>query len=98
MVHQIDSRKNTWILTNPIVSSIKIFYPVGASIHLLEKAFSVLNNLMPLIGQAAIGRLLLPYLNDYNTPDGTCIRDFIHVVDLAKDILRLYRNVMKNRV
>ena len=43
------------------------------------------NNLMPYVAQVAHGEL--PYLNvfgnDYPTPDGTCIRDYLHVIDLA---------------
>jgi UDP-glucose 4-epimerase len=44
------------------------------------------NNLVPFITQAAIGKhqSLTVHGNDYPTPDGTCIRDYIHVVDLAK--------------
>ena len=67
---------------------LRYFNPVGAHESGLigEEPSGVPNNLMPYITQVAVGKL--PYLNifgnDYNTPDGTCIRDFIHVVDLAK--------------
>ena len=67
---------------------LRYFNPVGAHESGLigENPAGIPNNLMPYITQVAVGKL--PYLNifgnDYNTPDGTCIRDFIHVVDLAK--------------
>jgi UDP-glucose 4-epimerase len=51
-----------------------------------ELPIGVPNNLMPFITQTAAGirEKLSVFGNDYNTPDGTCIRDYIHVVDLAK--------------
>ena len=67
---------------------LRYFNPVGAHESGLigENPVGIPNNLMPYITQVAVGKL--PYLNifgnDYDTPDGTCIRDFIHVVDLAK--------------
>ena len=56
------------------------------------------NNLMPYITQVAVGKLeqLGVFGNDYDTPDGTCIRDYIHVVDLAdghvKSVAKLNEN------
>lgn len=67
---------------------LRYFNPIGAHRSGLigEDPRGIPNNLMPYISQVAIGRL--PYLsvfgNDYNTPDGTGVRDYIHVVDLAK--------------
>ena len=67
---------------------LRYFNPVGAHESGLigEDPKGIPNNLMPYISQTAIGRF--PYLrvfgNDYNTPDGTGVRDYIHVVDLAK--------------
>lgn len=67
---------------------LRYFNPIGAhpSGLLGEDPMGIPNNLMPYITQVAIGKL--PYLrvfgNDYPTPDGTGIRDYIHVVDLAK--------------
>ena len=67
---------------------LRYFNPVGAHSSGLigESPLGVPNNLMPYITLVSVGKL--PYLNifgnDYDTPDGTCIRDFIHVVDLAK--------------
>jgi UDP-glucose 4-epimerase len=67
---------------------LRYFNPVGAHKSGLigEDPRGIPNNLMPYLTQVAVGRL--PYLNifgnDYPTPDGTCVRDYIHVVDLAK--------------
>ncbi len=68
--------------------ALRYFNPVGAhpSAEIGELPRGVPSNLIPFITQSAAG--LRPPItifgNDYNTPDGTCIRDFIHVVDLAK--------------
>ena len=55
-----------------------------------ENPKGVPNNLMPIIVSASSGRIkeLTVFGNDYDTPDGTCIRDYIHVVDLAKGHLK----------
>ena len=74
----------------PSLSAIllRYFNPVGAHASGLigEKPNGIPNNLMPFISQVAAG--IRDHLNvfgsDYPTPDGTCIRDYIHVVDLAK--------------
>ena len=67
---------------------LRYFNPIGAHPSGLigEDPNGIPNNLMPYIAQVAIGRLpvLNVYGNDYPTPDGTGIRDYIHVVDLAK--------------
>jgi len=67
---------------------LRYFNPIGAhpSAEIGELPNGVPNNLLPFITQTAIGirKQLLVYGNDYNTPDGTCIRDYIDVVDLAK--------------
>ncbi|CEV49617.1 UDP-glucose 4-epimerase GalE [Streptococcus pneumoniae] len=66
---------------------LRYFNPLGAheSGDLGEDPNGIPNNLVPYITQVAIGKL--PYLNifgvDYSTPDGTCIRDYVHVNDLA---------------
>ncbi len=66
---------------------LRYFNPVGAHIsgEIGEDPQGIPNNLMPFIQQVAIGRRqkLTVYGNDYNTPDGTGIRDYIHVEDLA---------------
>ena len=67
---------------------LRYFNPVGAhSSGLLgEDPNGIPNNLMPVVMRVAEGKIkeLQVYGNDYDTPDGTCIRDYIHVVDLAK--------------
>ena len=66
----------------------RYFNPIGAHASGLigEDPFGTPNNLMPYITQVASGRLdkLKIYGNDYETNDGTGVRDYIHVVDLAK--------------
>ncbi|MCF8217560.1 MAG: UDP-glucose 4-epimerase GalE [Bacteroidales bacterium] len=67
---------------------LRYFNPIGAheSILIGELPLGVPDNLVPFITQTAIGKReqLSVFGNDYNTPDGTAIRDYIHVVDLAK--------------
>ena len=70
------------------VVALRYFNPIGAhpSAHIGELPFGIPNNLVPFIMQTAAGirEKLTVFGNDYGTPDGTCIRDYIHVVDLAK--------------
>ena len=70
------------------VCLLRYFNPIGAhpSGRIGEDPRGVPNNLMPFITQVAVGRRekLNVFGNDYDTPDGTCIRDYIHVEDLAK--------------
>lgn len=70
------------------ITLLRYFNPIGAHKSGLigEDPNGIPNNLMPYILKVAVGELpeLTIFGNDYNTPDGTCIRDFIHVVDLAK--------------
>lgn len=67
---------------------LRYFNPIGAhkSAEIGELPIGVPQNLVPFITQTAIGlrKELSVFGNDYPTPDGTCIRDYIHVVDLAK--------------
>ena len=69
------------------IALLRYFNPVGAheSGQMGEDPFGVPNNLMPFISQVAIGTRpkLMVYGNDYPTPDGTGLRDYIHVEDLA---------------
>ena len=67
---------------------LRYFNPVGAHIsgQIGEDPNGIPNNLMPYIAQVAVGKLpaLRVFGSDYPTPDGTGVRDYIHVVDLAK--------------
>jgi UDP-glucose 4-epimerase len=68
--------------------ALRYFNPIGAHPSALigELPRGVPNNLVPFITQTAIGKraCLSVFGNDYPTPDGTCLRDFIDIVDLAK--------------
>lgn len=68
--------------------SLRYFNPIGAhpSAEIGELPIGVPSNLVPFVSQVAAGirESVAIFGNDYNTPDGTCIRDYIHVVDLAK--------------
>src|SRR5258706_8698555 len=70
------------------VISLRYFNPVGAHPSALigELPLDVPGNLVPFITQTAAGirKKLVIFGNDYATPDGTCLRDFIHIVDLAR--------------
>ena len=76
--------------TNPTlqVIALRYFNPIGAHPSALigELPSGIPQNLIPYVTQTAMGirEFLQVYGNDYNTPDGTCLRDYIHVVDLAK--------------
>ena len=79
-----------WCAARPQASAVllRYFNPVGAhpSGRIGEDPRGVPNNLMPYIAQVAVGRRerLQVFGNDYPTPDGTGVRDYIHVVDLAE--------------
>ena len=68
--------------------ALRYFNPIGAhpSAEIGELPLGVPGNLVPYLTQVAAGLRpgLTVFGNDYNTPDGTCIRDFIHVMDLAE--------------
>ena len=70
------------------VCLLRYFNPIGAheSGRIGEDPRGIPNNLMPFVTQVAVGRRekLSVFGNDYDTPDGTGVRDYIHVVDLAK--------------
>lgn len=69
------------------IALLRYFNPIGAheSGRIGEDPNGIPNNLMPYISQVAVGKLqqLSVFGDDYNTPDGTGVRDYIHVVDLA---------------
>ena len=82
------------------VTLLRYFNPIGAhkSGRIGENPNGIPNNLMPYITQVAIGKL--PCLNvfgdDYNTPDGTGVRDYIHVVDLAIGHVKAVEKILKD--
>jgi len=86
---------NKWSL-----AILRYFNPVGAhsSGQIGEDPFGVPNNLFPFISQVAVGRLerLKIFGNDWPTEDGTGIRDFIHVVDLAEGHLSALKKLLEN--
>ncbi len=76
---------------------LRYFNPIGAhkSGTIGENPNGIPNNLMPYITQVAVGRLkeLGVFGNDYNTPDGTGVRDYIHVVDLAQGHVKALKKI-----
>ena len=79
---------------------LRYFNPVGAHESGLigEDPRDIPNNLMPYITQVAVGKRdkLHIFGNDYDTPDGTGVRDCIHVVDLAKGHVKVLEAIKKN--
>ena len=76
---------------------LRYFNPIGAhkSGMIGENPNGIPNNLMPYITQVAVGKLkeLGVFGNDYDTPDGTGVRDYIHVVDLAKGHVKALKKI-----
>ncbi len=81
--------------------SLRYFNPIGAHESALigELPIGIPNNLVPFITQTAIGKreVLKVFGSDYNTPDGTAIRDYIHVVDLAQAHVVAVDRMIENR-
>ena len=81
---------------------LRYFNPVGAheSGRIGEDPAGIPNNLMPYISQVAAGKLkrLRVFGNDYPTPDGTGVRDYIHVVDLAKGHIAALKKLSANGI
>lgn len=79
---------------------LRYFNPIGAHKSGLigENPNGIPNNLMPYITQVAVGKLkeLGVFGNDYDTPDGTGVRDYIHVVDLAKGHVKAINKLKEN--
>lgn len=79
---------------------LRYFNPIGAheSGKIGENPNGIPNNLMPYITQVAVGKreCLGVFGNDYDTPDGTCIRDYIHVVDLAAGHVKAVAKLKEN--
>lgn len=91
-----------WAKSNTDISAVllRYFNPVGAHLsgRIGEDPNGVPNNLMPFISQVAVGRRqeLLVFGNDFDTADGTGLRDYIHVVDLAKAHVAAIEYTSKN--
>ena len=83
------------------VALLRYFNPIGAheSGLLGDDPNGIPNNLMPYIGRVAAGKLdrLTIFGDDYPTPDGTCLRDYLHVVDLAVGHLKALEYVVNHK-
>ncbi|WNL39580.1 UDP-glucose 4-epimerase GalE [Halomonas sp. PAMB 3232] len=83
------------------VARLRYFNPVGAheSGQIGEDPQGIPNNLLPYVAQVAVGRrdCLAVYGNDYATPDGTGVRDYIHVMDLAEGHLCALNTLLNNK-
>ena len=83
------------------VALLRYFNPIGAhpSGRIGEDPRGIPNNLMPFISQVAVGRRdhLNVFGDDYDTPDGTGVRDYIHVVDLARGHVAAIEYMQKHR-
>ena len=81
--------------------NLRYFNPIGAHSSALigELPNGVPQNLVPYITQTAMGirQSLAVYGDDYNTPDGSCIRDYIHVVDLAKAHIKAIERLLSDK-
>jgi UDP-glucose 4-epimerase len=82
ILEDLCASSSTWAVVN-----LRYFNPIGAHASGLigEDPEGVPNNIMPYIAQVAVGKrkILSIFGDDYPTPDGTCRRDYVHVVDLA---------------
>ena len=80
---------------------LRYFNPIGAhpTAHIGELPIGVPQNLVPFITQTGIGmrQELSVYGDDYPTTDGTCVRDYIHVVDLAKAHVAAMQRLLQNK-
>ncbi len=95
--------RDTFVSNNAwSIALLRYFNPIGAheSGRIGEDPNGIPNNLMPFITQVAVGKLerLRVFGNDYPTVDGTGVRDYIHVVDLAIGHLRALEKVMSNNM
>lgn len=90
-------------IANPNLSVVllRYFNPIGAHESGLigEDPQGIPNNLMPFITQVAVGKRpkLTIFGNDYDTPDGTCRRDYLHVIDLADAHVKALEYASKNK-
>lgn len=100
MIEQI--LKDLYVSDNEFsIAVLRYFNPIGADKSGLigENPNGIPNNLMPYIVRVAAGQLeqLSVFGNDYDTPDGTGVRDYIHVVDLAKGHLKALEKLEKEK-
>ena len=95
MLRDLYASDNSWS-----IALLRYFNPIGAheSGTIGEDPKGIPNNLMPYISQVAVGKLekLHVFGNDYNTVDGTGVRDYIHVVDLANGHVKAVDWALKN--
>ena len=95
ILHDLHHADPTWN-----IARLRYFNPVGAhkSGEIGEDPNGIPNNLIPYIAQVAVGKLqqLQVFGNDYPTPDGTGVRDYIHVVDLALGHLKALERLAEN--
>lgn len=84
------------------VISLRYFNPIGAHESALigEYPIGAPNNLVPMITQTAVGirEKLMVFGDDYNTKDGSCVRDYIHVVDIAKAHVVAIERLLNNKI
>ena len=91
------------LLNNTKISSISLRYfnPIGSheSGVIGDCSSDKASNLVPIITETAIGKReqITVFGDDYDTPDGTCLRDYIHVVDLANAHVKALQYLMKNK-
>jgi UDP-glucose 4-epimerase len=95
MIEQV--LKDLAVADNWEISLLRYFNPVGAHESGLigEDPSDIPNNLLPYVSQVAVGKLdkVRVFGDDYDTPDGTGVRDYIHVVDLAKGHLAALKHL-----
>lgn len=95
ILQKLSAASNKWSFAN-----LRYFNPIGAHHSGLigEDPKGIPNNLLPFVSQVAVGKLdyLRIFGNDYPTPDGTAIRDYIHIVDLADAHLKALQYIEKN--
>ena len=82
------------------IAILRYFNPIGAHVSGLigEDPKGIPNNLLPFVAQVAVGKrpMLSVFGNDYNTHDGTGVRDYIHVVDLARGHIKAIEKLCTN--
>lgn len=93
ILRDVYASDNSWS-----IALLRYFNPIGAhkSGRIGENPNGIPNNLMPYITQVAVGKLpcINVFGNDYDTPDGTGVRDYIHVVDLALGHIKAVEKIM----